>query len=36
MYSLDKYASVPEQMHRTQDKNADGISDTCTEMTGPM
>lgn len=36
MYSLDRYASVPEQMHRTQDKSADGISDTYNEMKGPM
>lgn len=36
MYSLDRYASVPEQMRRTQDKSADGIWDTCSEMKGPM
>jgi len=36
MYSLDRYASVPEQMRRTQDKSADGIWDTCSGMKGPM
>lgn len=36
MYSLDRYASVPEQMRRTRDKSADDISDTCSEMKGLM